>query len=75
MAACELSAVYVQAPVGTDFPFDIDLIERVEFVPGPSAAVYGANAFFGVLNIIGTIAILKFFRHGDLAHDAGEDDA
>lgn len=44
--------LYDQAPVGTDFPIDIDLIERVEFVPGPSAAVYGANAFFGVLNII-----------------------
>lgn len=29
---------------------------------------------YGVLNIIGTIAILKFFRHGDLAHDAREDD-
>lgn len=44
--------LYDQAPIGTDFPIDIDLIERVEFVPGPSAAVYGANAFFGVLNII-----------------------
>lgn len=44
--------LYDQAPVGTDFPIDIDLIERVEFVPGPSAAVYGANAFFGVINII-----------------------
>lgn len=30
---------------------------------------------YGVLNLIGTIAILKFFRHGDLAHDAREDDA
>jgi len=30
---------------------------------------------YGVLNLIGTLAILKFFRHGDLAHDAGEDDA
>jgi len=30
---------------------------------------------YGVLNLIGTIAILKFFRHGDLAHDAGEDNA
>ena len=29
---------------------------------------------YGVLNLIGTIAILKFFRHGDLAHDAREDD-
>ena len=24
---------------------------------------------YGLLNIIGTLAILKFFRHGDLAHD------
>jgi multicomponent Na+:H+ antiporter subunit F len=30
---------------------------------------------YGVLNVIGTLAILKFFRHGDLAHDAGEEDA
>jgi multicomponent Na+:H+ antiporter subunit F len=25
---------------------------------------------YGLLNIISTLAILKFFRHGDLAHDA-----
>ena len=25
---------------------------------------------YGLLNLIGTLAILKFFRHGDLAHDA-----
>lgn len=30
---------------------------------------------YGVLNLIGTLAILKFFRHGDLAHDAEEEDA
>ncbi len=30
---------------------------------------------YGVLNLIGTLAILKFVRHGDLAHDAGEDRA
>lgn len=30
---------------------------------------------YGVLNVISTLAILKFFRHGDLAHDAEEDDA
>jgi multicomponent Na+:H+ antiporter subunit F len=28
---------------------------------------------YGVLNLIGTLAILKFFRHGDLAHDGEED--
>jgi multicomponent Na+:H+ antiporter subunit F len=29
---------------------------------------------YGLLNLIGTIAILKFFRHGDLAYDV-EDNA
>lgn len=28
---------------------------------------------YGLLNLIGTLAILKFFRHGDLAHDVDED--
>ena len=30
---------------------------------------------YGLLNLIGTLAILKFFRHGDLGHEgAGERD-
>ena len=29
---------------------------------------------YGVLNLIGTLAILKFFRHGDLAHDDEKED-
>lgn len=28
---------------------------------------------YGLLNLIGTLAILKFFRHGDLAYDVEED--
>jgi multicomponent Na+:H+ antiporter subunit F len=27
---------------------------------------------YGLLNLISTLAILKFFRHGDLAHDTEE---
>lgn len=45
-------AVYDQASIGTEALIDIDLIERVEFVPGPGSSIYGANAFFGVINII-----------------------
>jgi len=30
---------------------------------------------YGLLNLIGTLAILKFFRHGDLAHDADSEKA
>ncbi|HEY8607519.1 MAG TPA: TonB-dependent receptor [Noviherbaspirillum sp.] len=44
--------VYDQASIGSDFGIDVDLIERVEFVPGPGSSVYGANAFFGVINVI-----------------------
>jgi multicomponent Na+:H+ antiporter subunit F len=28
---------------------------------------------YGFLNIISTLAVLKFFRHGDLAYDAEEE--
>ncbi len=45
-------AVYDQAYLGREFPLDLSLVERVEFVPGPGSAVYGANALFGVINVI-----------------------
>lgn len=45
-------AVYDQASIGSEFVLDVDLIERVEFVPGPGSSIYGANAFFGVINVI-----------------------
>jgi outer membrane receptor for ferrienterochelin and colicins len=38
--------------IGTDFPVDVDLIERVEVIRGPSSSLYGGNAFFGVVNVI-----------------------
>jgi iron complex outermembrane receptor protein len=44
--------VYSQGSIGHEFPVDFDMIERVEFVPGPSSAIYGSNAFFGVVNVI-----------------------
>lgn len=44
--------VYDQAPLGGEFPLELDLIERIEFVPGPGSSVYGSSAFFGVINVI-----------------------
>jgi outer membrane receptor for ferrienterochelin and colicin len=38
--------------IGTDFLLDVDLIDRVEVIRGPSSSLYGTNAFLGVLNII-----------------------
>ena len=41
-----------QAYVGSEFPVDVDLIERVEIIRGPSSSLYGADAFFAVINVI-----------------------
>lgn len=45
-------STFDSALVGSEFPVDVDLIERVEYVPGPGSAIYGANAFFGVVDVI-----------------------
>ncbi len=41
-----------QAMLGNEFLVDVDMIERVEIVRGPSSSLYGANAFFAVINVI-----------------------
>ncbi|MGP8201706.1 MAG: TonB-dependent receptor plug domain-containing protein [Limisphaerales bacterium] len=40
------------AAIGTDFILDVDLVDRVEVIRGPSAVLYGNNAFLGVINVI-----------------------
>ena len=38
--------------LGTDFPVDVDLIDRVEVIRGPNSSLYVASAFLGVVNVI-----------------------
>jgi iron complex outermembrane receptor protein len=45
-------SVFEQAMVGTEFPVDVDVIERVEVIRGPASSIYGTNAIFGVVNVI-----------------------
>jgi outer membrane receptor protein involved in Fe transport len=45
-------AVFDAALLGRELPLDMDMIERIEYIPGPGGAVYGQNAMFGVVNII-----------------------
>lgn len=44
--------IFDTAASGTDFPLDVDLIDRVEIIRGPGSSLYGNNAFFGVINVI-----------------------
>jgi len=44
--------IFYQALIGTEFPLDVDLIERIEIVRGPASSLYGTNAFFGVINVV-----------------------
>ncbi len=44
--------IYTQGMIGNESLVDIELIERVEFIPGPGSSIYGSNAIFGVVNII-----------------------
>lgn len=44
--------IYDAALIGTEFPIDVDLIDRVEVIRGPNSSLYVASAFLGVINII-----------------------
>ena len=44
--------IYSSGRIGADFPLDLDLIERIEVVRGPSSSLYGSSAFFSVINVI-----------------------
>lgn len=44
--------VYDSSPIGTEFPLDVDLIDRVEVIRGPGSSLYGNNAFFAVINVL-----------------------
>lgn len=44
--------IYEQAFFGDEFLLDMELVERIEYAPGPGSSIYGANAMFGVINVV-----------------------
>jgi outer membrane receptor for ferrienterochelin and colicins len=44
--------IFDGALIGTEFPLDVDLIQRVEVIRGPNSSQYFASAFLGVINIV-----------------------
>lgn len=66
--------IYDGAYIGQDFLVDIDLIDRVEYVAGPAAALlYGNNAFFGVVNVVTRTG--RQLNGADVAGGAGSGEA
>ncbi len=43
--------VYNQIFLGEDALINVDMIDRVEYIPGPGSTTYGNSAFLGVINI------------------------
>jgi outer membrane receptor for ferrienterochelin and colicins len=44
--------LYNSSYLGNDGLLDTELIDRVEYVSGPGAVIYGNGAFYGIINII-----------------------
>jgi iron complex outermembrane receptor protein len=44
--------IYGAAPIGTDVPIALALIDRVEIVRGPGSSLYGTSAFLAVINVV-----------------------
>ncbi|UCV14188.1 TonB-dependent receptor plug domain-containing protein [Quatrionicoccus australiensis] len=44
--------IYGSASVDSAFPVDIDLIEQIDVIRGPSASVYGGDSALGVINVV-----------------------
>lgn len=44
--------LYDSVMAGRESPLDIELIERIEFIPGPGSAVHGSNAILGTINLV-----------------------
>lgn len=44
--------LFDQSFLGEDFLLDMNIIDRIEYIPGSGSSVYGANALLGVINVI-----------------------
>jgi iron complex outermembrane receptor protein len=55
--------------MGQEFSIDVDMIDRIEVIRGPAAAVYGSSAFFAVINVVTKTG--ASLQGGEVAASAG----
>ena len=65
-------AAYDSGFIGEEFMLDMNLIERIEYLPGSGSSVYGGNALLGVVNVITKQG--KDFNGGKLTAEGGSMD-
>lgn len=44
--------MYDMAPIGEDFPIDMESVNHIEVVKGPGSSLWGSNALLAVINVI-----------------------
>ncbi|MCX7087540.1 MAG: TonB-dependent receptor [Methylococcales bacterium] len=44
--------IYDGGYIAQEFMLDMALVERIEYIPGSGASIYGANAFSGLINVV-----------------------
>lgn len=44
--------IYDSASYGREHAVNVDDVDRIEVIRGPSSSIYGSSAFFGVINIV-----------------------
>ena len=62
-------AIYDSGNIDEEFMLDMNLIDRIEYIPGSGSSVYGANALLGVINVVTKKG--KDFNGGKLYADYG----
>lgn len=45
-------SLYDQAMLGNESLVDMDMVQRIEFIPGAGSAMHGSSALFGVINVV-----------------------
>lgn len=44
--------IYASSSIDSAFPVDLDLVDHIEIIRGPSASVFGGDSTFGVINVV-----------------------